>query len=192
MFAIEKTKNLMSDEIQVAESQADTGGAQVDELKAKAREYEAKLAEYEARDREREDEELRKRGEFEKLLESERKEKAEILAKMAARDRKDRFARTAQAVSAKAGISLAIAEALLLREEAIGGADVAPEEISDDYVVDLAKRLRAAAPDLFQTESKGGSPGIPGLNMGNKKPGESNLDSGKARAQRIAKALSSV
>lgn len=197
----------MSDEQTGSESQRNEGGAheevvpkselskvisQRQELKAKTREYEAKLAEYEARDKEREEEEMRKRGEFEKLLEAERAQRTQLEQQIHERNRRDRFSATVTAVAAKAGIDPVVTEGLLLREGQISGTDVAPEELTDDVVVGLAKALRKSAPHLFAADGKGGSPRIPGLNMANKQPGEDPDSPAKRRVKELAKALSNV
>lgn len=207
----------MSDDNTGSETQDDKGGAQHDDVmvpkseltsvigqrqaeKAKRRaaeqsaaEMAAKLAEYEARDQEREEEEMRKRGEFEKLLEAERKSKADISAQLEKVLWTQRFNNTVAAVSTKAGIDPTLTEGLLLRMQHVSGADVALEEIDDEKVTDLAKALRSAAPSLFQTDGKGGSPRAPGLNMGNKAAGE-DLAGGadKARVEAIARGLSTA
>ncbi len=175
--------------------QANAGGAPFDEvvpksefakvigqrqdLKAKLRDYEAKLAEREAAEREAQEAALRAQGENEKIIEARDKRIAELEALEAKRVRKERFSLTASAVSAKAGLPVQIIEGLLLREEQVSGADVALDEVTDEAVTDLAKRLREAVPSLFETNGKGGSPNVPGLNMGNKARGEDNPEANK-------------
>lgn len=162
------------------------------EVEASAAQMAAKLAEYEAKDREREEEEMRKRGEFEKLLNAERDSKAQLEKQLQQVVWDQKFAATVAAVSAKAGIDPAVAEGLLLRHQRVSGTDVALEEIDDESVTGLAKALKGAAPGLFATVGKGGSPSTPGLNMANKRAGEeeSILDSEKARVINLAKQYS--
>lgn len=153
-------------------------------------EAQARLAEFEARDKEREEEEMRKRGEFEKLLEQERASKAEVSAQLEKVLWDQRFQNTVSAVSAKAGIDPALVEGQLLRMQHVSGADVALEQIDDEKVTGLAKALRGAAPSLFETKGKGGSPSTPGLNMANKKAGEETMDAEKARIVALAQQFS--
>jgi len=160
------------------------------EAEKTAAEMAAKLAEYEARDKEREEAEMRRRGEFEKLLDAERKSKAEVSAQLEKVLWDQRFQNTVSAVSTKAGIDPALTEGLLLRMQHVSGAEVALEEIDDEKVTGLAKALRGAAPSLFETKGKGGSPSVPGLNMANKDTGEGTLDADKARVMALAKSLS--
>jgi hypothetical protein len=185
------------------ESQANEGGAQSDEvvsksefskvvgqrqeLKSKFRDALAKLEEYEAREKEREDTEKRRQGQFEELLQAEQAEKAEISKELERLKWGQRFNETVKAVAGKAGLDIAVTEGLLLREQQVSGADVAPEEVSDDVVAGLIKQIKSAAPALFEPRGVGGSPGAPGLNMANKKEGEA---SGRGKYYAMAQRLS--
>lgn len=161
------------------------------EAEASNAEMAAKLAEYASKDREREEEEMRKRGEFEKLLKAEQESKAEIASKLEQVLWDQKFSATVAAVSAKTGHDPALVEGLLLRHQRVSGADVALEEIDDEGVTGLAKALKSAAPSLFAAKGKGGSPSTPGLNMANKKAGEDEtLDAEKARVIALAKSHS--
>lgn len=161
------------------------------EVEASNAKMAAKLAEYEAKDREREEEEMRKRGEFEKLLKAEQESKAELASQLEQVLWDQKFSATVAAVSTKLGGDPAVVEGLLLRHQRVSGTDVALGEIDDESVTGLAKALKSAAPSMFSPNGKGGSPSTPGLNMGNKKTGEDEtLDSEKARVIALAKSHS--
>ena len=186
-----------ADDVMVPKTELTSVIAQRQQEKSKRRdaersaaELQAQLAQYEAKEREREEDAMRKRGEFEKLLQAEKASKAEVAAQLKTVLWDQRFKNTVSAVSAKAGIAPSLVEGLLLREKHVGGADVAPEDLTDEMVTVLAKSLRSAAPSLFETQGQGGSPNTPGLNMGNKKPGEETMDAEKARIVALAKAHS--
>lgn len=179
----------MSDENVGAETpNANEGGAHADDmvpkseftkvigqrqdLKAKIREYEARFAQEESAKAEAQEAALRQQGENEKIIAARDEQLASVTAELEQLKWGQRFKNTAAAVSAKAGIDQGLAEALLLREKHVSGADVALEELSDEVVTELAKTLRSSNPSLFQTSGKGGSPSVPGLNEANKAPGE--------------------
>ena len=159
-------------------------------LKSKLREYEVKFAEIEAAKQEAEEARMREAGEHEKIIASRDAKLSETQEELEQLRWGIRFNQTVAAVSTKAGVEPALVEALLLREQRASGMDVALEDLTDSAVTDLAKALHRAAPSLFETKGKGGSPSTPGLNMANKKAGEETMDAEKARIVALAQQFS--
>ena len=157
-------------------------------LKSTVRDQAAKLAEYEAREKEAQEAALRSQGENEKIIAARDEALQATAAELQQLKWGIKFKDTVAAVSAKTGLDHVLTEALLLREQQVSGTEVALDELTDDSVLGLAKALKSSAPHMFATKGVGGSPSIPGLNVGNKAEGE--MDSAKARVRALAKGLS--
>lgn len=150
--------------------------------KAKRRDLTAKLAEYEAREKEAEDAKLREQGEFQKLLEAEKGKSAGLEQQIANMLREQRSALAIDAVISKIeGADRNMVHGLMLLQEK-QGVDIAPEEVSTDFVDAMVGRLKEASPSLFQPKGIGGTPGVPGS--------EHKLTGDKARVKRLAKKYS--
>lgn len=159
----------------------------LDDIAKQRKELKAQIREFKRKEREAQEAALREQGKNEEIITARNERIAELEAMVAKREREDRFSLTASAVAAKAGLPLEVAEGLLLREERVSGTDVALEEVTDEAVTDLAKQLRKAAPALFGTNGKGGSPNVPGLNKGNKDAGEDDPTANKWTARARAR-----
>ncbi len=132
--------------------------------KAKARDALAELAEYKAREAEAREAKLREQGEFEKLLEKERAEKEQIQAQMTSMVREHRTGMALDAVSTKVeGVDRSVLHAMMLLAEK-QGVDIAPEEVSTDFVDTVVGHIKQMAPALFAAKPVGGTPGQPGSN----------------------------
>lgn len=157
-------------------------------LKGTVREQAAQLAEYQARETEAKEAAQRAQGDNEKIIAARDQALADLTAKHEALQWGIKFKDTVAAVSAKTGLDHVLTEALLLRERQVSGTEVALDELSDDSVLGLAKALKSSAPHMFETKGVGGSPSIPGLNVGNKAAGEAGEPGAKYAA--LAKSLS--
>ncbi len=152
------------------------------DLKAKLRDATAKLSEFEASQKEAADAKLREQGEFQKLLEAEKKKSADLESAIAGMVKEQRSTLAIDAVTAKLdGVDRSMVHALMLLQEK-QGVDIAPEDVSTDFVDAMVGRLKQSAPSLFQPKGIGGTPGVPGA--------ETPEVGDKARVKRLAKKYS--
>ncbi|MGH1451196.1 MAG: OmpH family outer membrane protein [Pseudomonadaceae bacterium] len=150
--------------------------------KAKRRELAAKVAEYEAKAKETADAKMREQGEFQKLLEAEKAEKSKLEQQLHSMQTEQRSALAVDAVTNKIErADRSIVHALMLLQEK-QGVDIAPEEVSTDFVDAMVGRIKSVAPQLFQPQGIGGTPGVPGTNT--------RADGDDARIDRLAKKYS--
>ena len=150
--------------------------------KEKRRELAAKVAEYEAREKESADAKLREQGEFQKLLEAEQAKSLELAQQIQGMQHEQRSALALDAVATKIeGADRSIVHALMLLQEK-QGVDIAPEEVTTDFVDTMVGRLKSTAPQLFAPKGIGGTPGVPGT--------DTTDSSEKARVKRLMKKYS--
>jgi|JI61114C2RNA_FD_contig_51_3863371_length_895_multi_2_in_0_out_0_2 molecular chaperone GrpE (heat shock protein) len=164
------------------------------EAERKAEELAARVAEYEAKQAAEAEDVERKKNDF-AAIEARLKAKAEkaeqaaaeALAKLEARDRREREAALVDAVSAKLGFGNRVVLKGVLKELAEQGVDTAPETL--DNAADVAKQVRELLGDVLQP--KAGIPGTPGVNLSTKKPSEKpGADPNRERVRGIAERLS--
>lgn len=182
------------DDRKAAYAERDAAKKRARDAERKAEELAAKVAEYEAMKAAEAEDTARKKNDFAALeaklkaqLDKEKAEKAEALSKLEARDRQGREAALVDAVSAKLGFTNRTVIKGVLRELAEQhGVDIAPETI--DSAADVAKQVREALGDLLPP--KAGIPGVPGVNLSTKKPGEKpGADPERERVAALAKRL---
>ncbi len=176
----EGTKDAASDV--VPRSEFNNVVAQRQTEKQKRRELTAQLDEYKAREKEAEDAKLREQGEFQKLLEAEQSKSSSLEQKIASMLREQRSTMAVDAVSSQLeGVDRSMVHALMLLQEK-QGVDIAPEEVSTDFVDTMVGHIKKAAPQLFQPKGIGGTPGVPGT--------EDKATGDKARVKRLAQKYS--
>jgi molecular chaperone GrpE (heat shock protein) len=164
------------------------------EAERRAEELAARVAEFEAKQAAEAEDVERKKNDF-AAIEARLKAKAEkaeqaaaeALAKLEARDRREREAALVDAVSAKLGFGNRVVLKGVLKELAEQGVDTAPETL--DNAADVAKQVRELLGDVLQP--KAGIPGAPGPNHSTKKPSEKpGADPDRERVRGIAGRLS--
>lgn len=163
------------DDRKAAYAERDAAKKRAREAERKAEELAARIAEFEAKQAAEAEDVERKKHDFAALearlkakAEKAEQERAEALAKLEARDRQGREAALVDAVSAKLGfVNRTVIEGVLMKL-ATHGVDTAPETL--DSAADVAKHVREALGDLLPP--KAGIPGVPGVNLSTKKPGE--------------------